>query len=160
MLCQVCGAILLQHDEDKVQERSSHFETLDGGPDDVADKCEDIEDPRKAPAFGYWGHEEEDQKEDRRGPELSPKDDGGANSGQSDQVNVEGADSLEPRTIRAHEFEGLVEHIEVWRQSGGHAVFDISDGSGILHDWRVLVCDLERRCEELAGSTKGWRCAS
>lgn len=37
MLAQARGAILLQRDEDKVQERTRHFGALDGAANDVAD---------------------------------------------------------------------------------------------------------------------------
>lgn len=58
MLAQTRGAILLQRDEDKVQERTGHLGALDGAADDIADEGEYVEDPRQTAAFGSLSHKQ------------------------------------------------------------------------------------------------------
>lgn len=58
MLAQVRGAILLQREKDKVQERTGHFGALNGAADDVADESEYVEDPRQTAALGFWSHKQ------------------------------------------------------------------------------------------------------
>lgn len=127
MLAQTRGAILLQRDEDKVQERTGHLGALDGAADDVADEGENVEDPRQTAAFGSLSHKQQDKKQDCGGSKLNREDDCGAYGGQPDIVDVNGAERCR-QSFSGNEGEGLVVDIEASREDDRH---DLISGQGV-----------------------------
>jgi len=148
------NVVVLHEEDDKIQKRSSQLDAHYYATDDVAKKCDGVEDEGGAPTLCRAGHKQQDQKQDQASTELRREDDSCLYSCHPDSVDVVRARG-KGRLVRSGEVEGLMEEVLAREQHGcrhgGHVRC-----CGRVHVEGGVMADLSASKEEMVGGR--WTC--